>query len=377
VASPGNTHIVARFPRLALGREHSYVVGINIQRFDDRLVENGPLVVWQISGKSVGRPEGRFAFLFPRAAVDSADNLRLIWAEPADAPVQQIEARKWFFQRPATIWTATYTSSAGWSVPERIHDASGRLNWTARGGSDNFGTLDVHQGVIIQPVGEAAWRDERLVRYSLEIERGTIYPSLAVDRSDVYLAFIAAASEPAVRGAEPRVHSDTNSVFFRGSYDGGRTWTPRRLVSRSGEYPAFQVSVLVGPGGEVHMLWKQTLRDGFSVIRHVLSRDKGRTWNAPDDFIPGGAFDGMRAAVDPCGTVHVVYEDWGKADRTQIACVAWTSRWTKAAHPFEKFIGMTPDVRIAASGRPLLAFVGRMGDATQMDYATYVTELVP
>jgi hypothetical protein len=357
------------------------VVGIDIQLFDDQVVTNGRLVVIDERGKSLGRPMGRFAFLFPRGSVDRFGRLRLMWAEPADEPLELIQARFWITQRPTSVWSATYDSSAGWSEPQRIEDSSRLLRWPIRGGADTFGTLDDNQAIVIPRIGSASWRDQELVRHELDIPAGAIYPSIVVRDQRVYIAYIAAAIGAAptrVTERGGRVRSDTNSVFFLMSKDGGTTWLAPRLVSLSGDYPAHGVHVLVGEHGEIHMVWKQALPNGSLIIRHVISDDDGATWGEPSDYSPAGNFEGMRAALDRCGTVHVVYEDWaGDHADTRIVHVSWSAGWTRAVHPFAGLTGMTPDLRADAAGHLSLIFVGRRVNDPTGRFATYMTTLGP
>jgi hypothetical protein len=172
------------------------------------------------------------------------------------------------------------------------------------------------------------------------------------------------------------MQSDANSVWFRASRDAGRSWTPVQLVSRSGQYPAFQTQLLVNPQGGLHLLWKQTRSDGAFAIRDIRSSDHGATWSQPDDIVPGVQFDGVRSIIDRCETVHVVYEDWNsEPDRVHIDYVRWNGRWSKPVHLFDGFVGMTPDLRLAASGEPELVFVGRPSSIPGRPFATYVSKL--
>jgi hypothetical protein len=373
VERPG---LVARFPRLAIGPKRSYVVGIDIQQFDDHVIENGPLVVEDLDGKVLGKPQGKFAFLFPRATVVDG-SLRLVWAEPT-AVADHIEARRWFFQRPVATWSSTYDSKSGWSVPERLSGPT-QLEWTFRGGADNFGSTEPLQGIILNGRGLADWYDARLTRHTLTMPRGAIYPSIAFDGNQGYLAYIAAISAQTVApDARLQTSEDRSSIFIRTSGDSGKTWGKDRIVSVSGTNPAFEVNVLVGTNHDVHLVWKQALAAGGSSIRHILSTDGGLTWDSANDVAPGADFTGLRAAVDSCGVVHVVYQDWsGGPGQLRVGYVTWRGGWSRPVRPFADYFGATPDLRVDATRAPILIFVGRKVDQAGETVATYVSRLAP
>src|SRR5690242_15966049 len=100
---------VARFPRLALGAQRSFVIGVDIQTFGTERLPKDLLVVREIGRKDIGRPNGQFAFLYPRGAVDAHDRLHLVWAEPSKRD-DAIDAKQWLLYRPASVWTAAYDS---------------------------------------------------------------------------------------------------------------------------------------------------------------------------------------------------------------------------------------------------------------------------
>lgn len=371
----GGSAVVVRFPRLAVGGARNYLVGVGLQKLDGQVIENGPLIVAELFGRSLGRPRGRFTYLFPRAAVEPNGDLRLVWAEPR-VVTDLIAAQEWVFQDPVSIWTATYNRKVGWAAPAQLEVTTGRFDWTAHGGADNFGSLDPTQGIVLKSRQGAAWFDLDLRRHQVEMPRGAAYSSLAFDGQSVYLAYVAAAKDTSTASVGPtaRRHEDVNSVFLRRSKDGGRTWEPPRLISLSGRHPAFESTIVVGPRHTVHLIWKQSLPDGRLALRHIESRDGGAEWSRPEDLILSGDLLGARAVVDRCGTVHIVYSDWTDGPgQVRVGYAQWNGRWFRQQAPFIEFLGGMPDLRLDADGSPTVLFVGRVRGDPNAPARTYVS----
>lgn len=368
--------MVARFPRLAVGRSRTYVVGVDIQLLDNRPVRENPLVVWELGGRSIGRPPGVFTFLFPKGAVDSRDRLHLLWAEPAKHS-SRIEAIQWVFLRPASIWTAIYEPSRGWSDARRLaHEATGPegLKWPDHRFADNLGSTHSGQGIGLPerrpprnaPLVYLTLSDTEWTRREIPVSWAA-YVSVAARDDHLFVAYVD-VDESWVSSPLNPTHHDVNSVFLRISRDGGQTWSSPSLISRSGEYPAHQVQALLGPRGDVHLLWKQETPHG-TVIRHVLSRDGGTVWSEPHDLVPLGHFDNLGAVVDRCGELHLVYEDWrAGVDRIHIDYATWDGQWSAPVHLFESLLAMTADIQLASTGEPILVFVARDADAAATEH---------
>jgi hypothetical protein len=172
----------------------------------------------------------------------------------------------------------------------------------------------------------------------------------------VYLAYI---------GPDTTHLSDANSVFLVRSPDGGRTWSSPRLISRSGRRQATEVRALVAPDGTLHLVWSQNLSGGLraEVARHVFSRDRGETWSAPDDLDAPDGFAQLRAVVDRCGSVHVVYTTLSTSpknvweynrgvERWELWYAYWHRRWQAPQSPFASLNSLDADL-VAARGGPL------------------------
>lgn len=356
---------VARFPSVAATRSGPvYVAGNDIAGFTADTVPDNPLTVWQLGGRSLGRPPGTFRFAYPKALIDDEDHLHLIWAEPlADSP--PITARDWHRRpRPRSVWTSRYRPGAGWSVPRKVlEDAnlwwdesvttgqvtSGSSQWTLAVSTLKRGATPAS----IRLIGLA--RDS--VMTSTIANAGGLYTRLASAGTDVLIGYLA----PAPRAGPG---SDGNSVFVAASSDGGATWRPPILVSRSGAQPAYELQTVTGSDGVVHLIWLQTIAGAPDVIRHVMSRDGGRTWSARDDLHPEGKTAGLDAVIDACGTVHLVFEHWDASWRAHLEYVTWRERWSHVEPLFpELIVSGRPTLHRAPDGRLSLAFMGMQADA--------------
>ena len=368
---------VARYPRLAIGAQTGYVIGVDIQKFDSGVVPTNPLTVWTLDGREIGQPPGRFAFLYPRGAVDSQQRLHLLWAEPRVLDAG-IDARAWLMLRPATLLTATYESTTGWSTAHELPFDIDQPRWQWKGIADNLGEFSSEQGVGLTPMRPPKTLTYMFLSEQRTWERSVIpfagaYVSLASSKDRIVAAYAAADSDW-MRSAENPTHEDANSVFVRASLDHGRTWSMPRLIQHGGRTPAHQVQVLLGKQGEIHLLWKQVAFTG-QVIRHVHS-DDGVRWSAPDD-LPAPSLDNMRAVIDACGDVRLVAEDWSRGvNQLQLVEATWNAHWSATNRLFVDLEAMTPDVRNSSNGVSVLTFVGRpLGASSTTPYATFLSRL--
>ena len=345
---PGDNR-VARFPHLALGRHHDYVVGVDIQTFGLQRIENSPLVVSELGGSDLGRPTGRFAFLYPRAAVDANDRLRLFWGEPAVVD-SEIQARQWVAYRPTTIWTAVYDPAAGWSNAHELDVGTNEPRWRWPGVADNLGSAVSEQGFAVPGMRVRPSFPYFAIGGGDDLERVLIpvnvaYASLITVGPRLLVAYAAADTSWASSPQNP-TREDMNSVFVRRSEDEGRTWSAPTLIQRGGQTPAHQITALVAPSKTIHLLWIQATGSG-SVIRHVLSDDGGVHWSEPDD-LPATNLNNIRAAIDPCGDVRLIAEDWsGGVNRLQLVAATWNGVWSAPTRLFKELKAMTPDLRVS------------------------------
>ncbi|MBM3315211.1 exo-alpha-sialidase [candidate division WOR-3 bacterium] len=117
------------------------------------------------------------------------------------------------------------------------------------------------------------------------------FPSIGVSGMDVHVAWNSIESE----------------VIYRGSTDGGVTWSPERQVSASGDGSTFPTVVCSGP--LVHVAWHEDRYAGTSELAYRRSVNHGVTW---ENEVRLTTADG--ASTIPClaaagPAVHVVWWD--------------------------------------------------------------------
>ena len=97
---------------------------------------------------------------------------------------------------------------------------------------------------------------------------------------------------------------------FSRSTDGGRTFSPPALIAGGpGESPGRGPSLAVGPNGKVHLAWTVG-EDDAADLHYAASMDEGRTFGSPRTiFESEGYSDAPKIAVDPKGTIHLVYAE--------------------------------------------------------------------
>ena len=361
-----------------------FLVGNDVRNFGPGLVAENPLSAWEITphgDKCIGRPPGTSRFAYPRALVDARDRLHLLWGEPA-GEVRPIRGSEWREEELVSIWTSVYDPMHGWSAPRPLFDGRDlRLAW------HNM-LAPIHSqaqrssAVLAVPIDPRGAGGEGMVLVSFDAADSLVasivqttsqvaYSSAVSVGANAFLGFIAPAPVE-------RFESDRNSVFMQSSGDGGVTWRPPVPVSRSGRAAASEVKVLIAPDGTVHLVWQEEHR-GRIVFRHVLSRDGGESWSAPDDLeAPPSAYH-FQAAVGNCGTLHLVWEhrDW-PADLSHIDHATWRGRWSAITHVFTTLTVNMPVLHLAHDGRLLLAFRGRPATSDEAEpYVTMYSELAP
>jgi hypothetical protein len=185
--------------------------------------------------------------------------------------------------------------------------------------------------------------------------RGAMYGGLAIVGRRLFLPYIA---------PDTSQRQDINSVFLRRSTDDGATWLDAQLVSRSGAHAAYDVRALASADGVLHLIWRQTLPEGGSVLRHVSSHDDGATFSMPDDVAPPEGFSGLHTALDGRDAVHVIYQDWrGGGESGHLDHIVWNGGWSTPDHLFPWLRSNSADLHVARDGGLLLAFLAQPADA--------------
>lgn len=327
---------IARSSSLAVRAGRGYLVGNDILLYDSLPSPSAPLIAVTRDGKDIGRPAGNFLFMSPRALLGADGTLHMLWTEPGSwRPTVRAD---WTgtLMNTGSLWHATYMPKQGWDPAGRVYAASqvwfdvgtGDITLDPAGGLQALLGDDSTRALMHLTRNGNTWRAGPIPGIGLPV-----YSSIAVDSAGrVYVAYVA---------PDRSVQRDANSVFFVQSPDGGRTWLPPRLISRSGNAQATRIHALATPGGTVHLVWAQNVSGGIvpEVIRHVVSRDAGGTWSAAEDIDVPDGLGSTQAALDLCGAVHVTHEavvedETGQEERGRIWYARWDGAWSALEQPF-------------------------------------------
>lgn len=98
------------------------------------------------------------------------------------------------------------------------------------------------------------------------------------------------------------------ALWHSRSADGGRTFTPPRLVAGDDRRPARAPSLALGRGGTVYLAW--TVGEEGADIHLSASTDHGASFAAPRVVAPSlGYSDAPKLAVDGAGVLHLAYAE--------------------------------------------------------------------
>ncbi|HEY0081489.1 MAG TPA: sialidase family protein, partial [Pyrinomonadaceae bacterium] len=123
----------------------------------------------------------------------------------------------------------------------------------------------------------------------------------------------------AAKGKTSGHHMEANrQVYTAYSPDGGRTFSPNRLVARDA-CPCCKTSLAAAAGGRVYVSWRQVLAGDFRHIAVAASTDSGQKFAAPvivsDDrwMLNGCPVSGASLAVGGDGVLGVAWYTAGEA----------------------------------------------------------------
>ena len=338
-ATPTEADRALQFLNVAVGLRRNYVVGTNIVQFDGTPVSPSPLTAVELGGRDIGRPSGEWTFSMPTAVVDTEERLHVLWGEP-QKPTGVLISDEWPPRRLSAIWGASYAPASGWSVPKEIFTAEdifwgpGTIQNRLVSGSTHRIDRTTSEEIVL-PVATLAQEPRhpllllRLQEEHWNIDSVTdgavnagVEPTFASDGTTQYLAFLA---------PDPTARVDANSVFVKRSSDGGRTWSSARLISRSGNFPAYSLRAAAVSPGIVHLVWLQETGNDRQRLRHSVSRDGGLTWSLIDEdgrLIPR---KDLNAVADDCGNLYVTYVDWSAGpDLLRLTLIQWRGKWLSA-----------------------------------------------
>ena len=341
---------VARSPSIVDDETNLYVVGNDVPFLDQEVRIGETLTAWRRGYGSIGAPAKDLVFVSPRASLDATGRLHVLWAEPAEHG-ETIPPYQWILLETSSLWTAVYEPQHGWSAPSRIHSGSIDWNWGVTTGAisrDAGGS-----SVIAVPNGDGA-----LV---LALQSGRwAATALPLSTKPSYLSALSLANRRllAVVAADTTQRHDRNSVFLYVQDDGG-PWRFLRQVQRSGSQPAMEVRLIRGPGGRVHLVWRQMIRQDHFVIRHVYSDDGGASFSEPGDLLPGGIIQSLVAATDICGELYVAYEDWSEGmNAVRIGSATWNGRWSEQQRLHASYAAGDLELVKRTDGSLMLVFLG-------------------
>lgn len=148
-------------------------------------------------------------------------------------------------------------------------------------------------------------------------------------------------------------HEEPNrQVFAAYSADGGRAFSPSRLIARDA-CPCCKTSLAVGAGGRVHVSWRQVLAGDYRHIAVASSTDSGQKFNAPvivsDDrwMLNGCPVSGASLAVGGDGVLGVAWYTAGEAGAPGIY-------WTESRDGGQTFAARRAVSTGKAQGTPTL-----------------------
>jgi hypothetical protein len=148
-------------------------------------------------------------------------------------------------------------------------------------------------------------------------------------------------------------HEEPNrQVYTAYSADGGRTFSPNRLVARDA-CPCCKTSLAAAKGGRVYVSWRQVLAGDFRHIAVSASADGGQTFAAPvvvsDDrwMLNGCPVSGASLAVGDDGALAVAWYTAGAAGAPGIY-------WSQSRDGGQTFAARRAVAQGKAQGTPTL-----------------------
>ncbi len=226
----------------------------------------------------------------PAVAVDSLDNLHVVWADMTPGNFE-------IYYKKST------DGGANWSTSKNLSSNSGN-SFSPAMAVDSSDRIHV------------AWSDGTP-------GKSEIYYKKSTDKGNTWaasqrLSWTAEASaQPAIAvAASGRIHvawSDAtpgdSEIYYKKSSDGGATWTTSKsLTANSGDSlsPALAVSAL----GNIHLVWSDKT-PGSGEVYYRKSADQGATWTTAERLTwNSGSSDVPDIAVYGSDNIHVFWYDF-------------------------------------------------------------------
>lgn len=356
--------VLFRTPVLAISDSVGYVLsGPPTEpvraRTGNRSADAGSLLAIRLPGRAIQPPDGPFAFIFPRAALDRRGVLHVVWAEPVSRTALDT-AGDLRLVRLGSLWYATH-DGRNWSPPARIYENE-RIDWDpARASALALDTAGDPHLAFGSEDREGRWMLIHLRRRGGSWLRTDLRPAAPV-------VYVDLAPGPAGRVAAVYVssHRDEdgfhqNALFTAHSTDGGETWDAHRPLGGPSTWPASEPRIVIGPGGTEHAVWTRTVPGAFDSegLWHAASADGGATWSGIAALPLSGVTDGKRAVADRAGAVHVVLVRYRNRRADLVHARFSAGRWTPLAPLFPGRMGAAPSMRIDGRDRLHLTWIAQ------------------
>lgn len=296
------------------------------------------LRVLRLDGTTIDGPAGAWWFAYPRAVTDAFGTVHVVWAEPVDhLPVDPTILRGALPPLRA-VWYASLRSGV-WSSPRRIHH-DGLIRWDDATASRLIldGQNRLHMafaaddssgwGMVYLSASAAPVREWHSVRWHLAA--GVAYLDLAIGPTNrAAIVFASAIASPRQRD---------NVLFLTQSMDDGSQWTPLSAISSPSEEPAIEPHVFWDRPSALKLQWVHQRADSFTGGRMLYAKLTGtqnrRTETRALSLV--GATGRSRAAIDACGTIHVVTQAYLRGGTELRYARVTDNGWTALGRPVDE-----------------------------------------
>lgn len=299
------------------------------------------------AGAPIAQPKGSFAFFFPKIAPTPGGGLTMVWGELAKT-AEITELIDWNAVRIGALWSAHYTFTNGWSIPEKIFDGpviwekfavgeiAARRNVLALAVPLAPDRLDAVGGLVLLRLNGTRWSAS-----TIKLRVNPVVATVALSDTHLTIAFLAAATGP-----EP----DVNSVWTLSAPVAGYLTVQPLLVVRSGRNPATFVQVFADHIGDFHLIWHRKLK-GSSSLMHARHISTANAWTKISELPLSGDLNSAVSIIDECDRIHVVFQNYPNLDPNGfLDHVVWSEGWQTQQHLFPSLRAIDAALATDASG---------------------------
>jgi hypothetical protein len=235
-----------------------------------------------------------FQSSFPRVAVDSNDNIHIVWEDRSSGPDEILQE---IYYKRTTDGGLTWTAK--------------RLSW-----NPDYST---HPCIATDTMGNihVAWQDETPGNSEIFYRRSTnggstwgITKRLTWNSSFSEFPSITVDSNGYVHIVWENPISGNVEILYKRSTDGGATWGATKRLTWTTGYSE-RSSLVNDSNDEMHLIWTDNT-PGNDEIFYMKSTDGGSTWTTAKRLTWNTGFSHSRKgclSVDSLGRVHVVWHD--------------------------------------------------------------------